>query len=1096
MKKVSGAILVLALLALSASAFAAVYPVLQFVSFDQATFTYTYRVTCPANSTYPFGRLTIMAEVPQAGIYYPWGHNADTAPTTSWDFYTVDRAWDPGWNPIKSNAVWAGDLWDMVPANTAWSGQFILTVPNSFIVEAIGIHMDGGPWSESPGVTVYVPGPGPIPAGPGSDAVTVKWGYGAELGVKVGTSQAASSVGTVKAGLTSGNDLEYEIEDVSGHTALRMRRHLSGGGIVEGDLSGIKADPVRLKLLRGEVRYGAGFGTNYEFPAPLDDPQQAALASLLMLSDAYRVSPASKPAVAAVVSGLVDFIGSSYAAQFMTEVGCELYGSASLGSEYEIGFGLLQLWSTPAVGVETGFRAYLQQDMGSGSSTKGIEAYLQGTTLLPSWMVASSASGEAGIGFEVVQANGGDLSALNIKASLDTSVGVPFVQPHDLQDFTVTLTPQHCAVLRNQIPEKFVSRLSTVSGCWQMALDPVGQSISGIVEPALITAIKAVGPAHPVVFKESHGTETVVKLNPSVDIPTPYGFDLHLGFEAVGTIGEEHLARTAQVQVINDSLVLGNEEPFVPVGSQWTGMSGIVEFHKQLLQNAVATASPQIASYLPSVAEAISDATQTVVDAAQGTARVIGDGAKWLTVQAQGVQVKITSWWPSVGSGGAGSSQSAALMRTMLGKADYDALCSPYRSANVVGIAPRALRARSTSATTDQQDESVTIIGPVHRVEVTDSEGAVVTEYPAESTQVEITISTADLAAAKYKTVDKDRLRLYRYDSVENTWYEIASASVVDPQTGDSVLTTYVDGPGDYAAGIVGAPTDEDPPTVSIASPASGSTLTGAVTVTGTCDDDVAVAFVALNVGELLTVDAIIEGNSWLCDIDTLRFASGEKTLIATATDAEGHTTSASVSVQINNPGFGNIASAKHADQPYVNLANTVVTAGTNVLPGFFYIQNMDAPFGVKVVPQNANVEQGDVLNVAGFAETVDGECQISAADIVTVRKGDPIPRPLALISYAIGGGPWGLQMGISGAYGLNNTGLLLRCWGSFTSIDEHAFTIDDGGDCVKCVVPDGVTLDSNWTYVIVTGISSCEQVGEEIHRLVRVRQQNDIVGY
>jgi hypothetical protein len=55
-------------------------------------------------------------------------------------------------------------------------------------------------------------------------------------------------------------------------------------------------------------------------------------------------------------------------------------------------------------------------------------------------------------------------------------------------------------------------------------------------------------------------------------------------------------------------------------------------------------------------------------------------------------------------------------------------------------------------------------------------------------------------------------------------------------------------------------------------------------------------------------------------------------------------------------------------------------------------------------------------------------------------------------------------------------------------------FTIDDGsGAIVKCSVPSGVTIDPNWQFVGVTGISSCEKVGEELYRLLRVRQQSDI---
>lgn len=170
MQRASRVFLVLMLLALSASAYATVFPELQFVSFDQASFTYTYRVTCPADSTYPFGRLTILAEVPQGGVYFPWGHGADTAPTTLWDFYTVDREWDDDWNVTKSNAVWSfkEGTSDFVQASTAWTGLFTLIVPNSSKTEGVGFTMDGGPWSQSPGRTVFVPGPGALVPEPSS----------------------------------------------------------------------------------------------------------------------------------------------------------------------------------------------------------------------------------------------------------------------------------------------------------------------------------------------------------------------------------------------------------------------------------------------------------------------------------------------------------------------------------------------------------------------------------------------------------------------------------------------------------------------------------------------------------------------------------------------------------------------------------------------------------------------------------------------------------------------------------------------------------------------------------------------------------------
>ncbi len=58
-------------------------------------------------------------------------------------------------------------------------------------------------------------------------------------------------------------------------------------------------------------------------------------------------------------------------------------------------------------------------------------------------------------------------------------------------------------------------------------------------------------------------------------------------------------------------------------------------------------------------------------------------------------------------------------------------------------------------------------------------------------------------------------------------------------------------------------------------------------------------------------------------------------------------------------------------------------------------------------------------------------------------------------------------------------------------------FTIDDGSALdLKCILPEGVTVNPDWQYVRVTGISSCERVGEELRAVVKLREQEDLAGY
>ncbi|MHB9036937.1 MAG: hypothetical protein ACYC64_09730 [Armatimonadota bacterium] len=131
-----------------------------------------------------------------------------------------------------------------------------------------------------------------------------------------------------------------------------------------------------------------------------------------------------------------------------------------------------------------------------------------------------------------------------------------------------------------------------------------------------------------------------------------------------------------------------------------------------------------------------------------------------------------------------------------------------------------------------------------------------------------------------------------------------------------------------------------------------------------------------------------------------------------------------------------------------------------------------------------------------------DGERYLAA--VTAVADGTGNIAALMLNNKALGGGDWFFdqltgagQDGIFGATGLNNIGLLVRTSGKFAYVDYSTFTVDDGsGVLVKCVVPDEVALDSEWTYVSATGISSCEKVGNDLYRLLRVRMQSDITSY
>ena len=175
--------------------------------------------------------------------------------------------------------------------------------------------------------------------------------------------------------------------------------------------------------------------------------------------------------------------------------------------------------------------------------------------------------------------------------------------------------------------------------------------------------------------------------------------------------------------------------------------------------------------------------------------------------------------------------------------------------------------------------------------------------------------------------------------------------------------------------------------------------------------------------------------------------------------------------------------------------------ASTAVFGNAFYVEQSDQSSGIRVhMPGHGLTVDAEVALTGRVRTARTGERYIEAWSASAL--GPMSVGPLGLNARALGGGDWQYdpaagagQQGIAGAYGLNNIGLLVRAWGRVTSTAADYFTIDDGSSVnVKCVVPAGVILPDQDDYVSVTGISSCEKVGDDLHRLVRVRDQSDIL--
>jgi len=175
------------------------------------------------------------------------------------------------------------------------------------------------------------------------------------------------------------------------------------------------------------------------------------------------------------------------------------------------------------------------------------------------------------------------------------------------------------------------------------------------------------------------------------------------------------------------------------------------------------------------------------------------------------------------------------------------------------------------------------------------------------------------------------------------------------------------------------------------------------------------------------------------------------------------------------------------ADGTLVKITSPVVaTVSSATFPdGSYYVEDPSRTTGIKVA--GGSVAVGDRVTISATMGTEpSGERVLNSAAVLSRADGDPL-RTLAMNSRALGGGPSGLQPGVTGATGTNNIGLLVIVYGKVSSPAEGEFMLDDGGGAnVKVILPSGVASPSEGQYVIVTGISSCELVGSDRNRVVK----------
>lgn len=205
--------------------------------------------------------------------------------------------------------------------------------------------------------------------------------------------------------------------------------------------------------------------------------------------------------------------------------------------------------------------------------------------------------------------------------------------------------------------------------------------------------------------------------------------------------------------------------------------------------------------------------------------------------------------------------------------------------------------------------------------------------------------------------------------------------------------------------------------------------------------------------------------------------------------------------------GVATVTEAKsRADGSRIRILSKVVTAGTNQIPGCFYIEEANRTSGIRVA-SNDPILEGYVVDVTGSLQTIDGERRIVATSVKIVSTGGTVPKPWGAGIIHLGGIALNAHTpGVLDGKGPNNIGLLVRTWGKVTSIGQGFFTIKDGSSAarprplppapleLKVVCPAGYTPPAVNSYVSVTGISSCEPAGVDSVRRVLMRKTSDVI--
>ena len=215
-------------------------------------------------------------------------------------------------------------------------------------------------------------------------------------------------------------------------------------------------------------------------------------------------------------------------------------------------------------------------------------------------------------------------------------------------------------------------------------------------------------------------------------------------------------------------------------------------------------------------------------------------------------------------------------------------------------------------------------------------------------------------------------------------------------------------------------------------------------------------------------------------------------TISLTVTDNQGQTGISYVSVLINPAAISDAKQA--ADYTPVALLGPVVVGSFN---DYFYVENADRTSGIGVMSTQMP-PLDSVVVVHGVMTTEWEERFIDPTSVEILGQTGPI-APLATSLKGIGGGDFGIpplgQKGVTGGYGFNNIGMLMRSSGVVDAVTSTLFTMTVGGDYKTYVVPPaGAQFPAIGDFCCVTGVSAMGwHPSGTLYRLLLPRSESEI---